>query len=312
MLVIYTIKTPNGIYITDKPESKSYDRTCLKNLLVNGQPLTPTFHENWFVVDEMPATVEKTQIASINKRFELTDPKTFPNLQQTYGYEEVYQGTDSDGDEYFTYEFEKIKLLYQYVSDRVESVVPVEFEVVELANVDLVPGLVPFSYEVGRVFKVTEKDVKYPVLTQITVPTLLHPATPCSLSSKDTYDIIRHHVKQNINLDVAEISSDYDFGFAVTKLIERHEPEKYTVNVNQFHKRRQPKYETRYRKDRGVKVLAIASAPRDGYTVVEGFSASNQAELAEVIDKYLQNLMVMINEPLADCPHCKGMGVIVK
>jgi hypothetical protein len=312
MLTIYTIATPNGIYVTDKPESKSYDRTCLKNLIVNGQPLKPTFHENWFVTEELPFSVAKVEAKVVNQRFELEDPETFPNLQLVYAYGDVHEGEDDDGNEYFTHEFEKIKALYIYKSDRLESVVPVEFEVVELASVNLVPGVVPFSYKVGETYSITERQVKYPVLTQITVPNILHPATPCSLNAKDTFDIIRHHVKQHINLDVAKISSDHDFCFAVTKLIERYEPEKYVVNVNQFHKRRQPKYETRYRKDREIKILAIAPAPRDGYTVVEEFSADTQAELAEAIDQYLEDLMTMINEPLVDCPYCKGMGVVIK
>ena len=314
MLTIYTINTPNGIYITDKPESRSYDRTCIGNLLVNGEPLAPTFHENWFLVSETPFSVAKKEVEIVNRRFELEDPETFPNLQQVYAYEDVCQGVDDDGDEYFIYDFDKIKALYLYKSDRLESTVPVEFEVIELADVDLVPGVVPFSYEVGRVTKVTQNSVRYPVLTQIAVPSILHPATPCSLSSKDTYDIIRHHVKQNINLDVAKITSDYDFGFAVSKLIELYEPEQYKVNINQFHKRRQPKYETRYRKTREVKVFDMThtEASQKGYTVIKEFSAPTQAELTDVIENYLEGLMAMINEPLVDCPHCQGMGVVHK
>jgi hypothetical protein len=204
--------------------------------------------------------------------------------------------------------------LYSYKSDRLESTVPVEFEVIELADVDLVPGVVPFSYEVSQVTKVTQNSVKYPVLTQITVPSLLHPATPCSLSSKDTYDIIRHHVKQHINLDVAKITSDYYFCFTVKKLIELYEPEEYKVDVNQFHKRSQPKYETRYRKTREVEVFEMTHDEKcyKGYTIIKGFSANSQPELAAVIDNYLDELMMEINEPLADCPHCKGLGVVVK
>jgi hypothetical protein len=312
MLTIYTIATPNGIYITDRPESRSYDRTCLKALLVNGQPLKPTFHENWFIVDETPYSVARKEAKAVNQRFELSDPETFPNLQQVYVYGDVHEGED-DGEEYFTYEFEKIKALYVYKSDRLESIAPVEFEVVELAHVDLVPGVVPFSYEVGNIYKVKEASVKYPILTQITVPSLLHPLTPCLLSSKDTYDIIRYHVKRSINPEVAQISSDHDFCFAVNKLIERYEPEEYKVNVNQF-KRRQPKYETRYRKNRDVKVFEMTheESKYKGYTIIKGFSANSQAELADVIDTYLEELMIMINEPLADCPHCKGLGVVHK
>jgi excinuclease UvrABC ATPase subunit len=99
----------------------------------------------------------------------------------------------------------------------------------------------------------------------------------------------------------------------VSKLIELHDPESYKVNVNQY-KRRAPKYETRYRKTREVKVFEMTHDEKcyGNYTVIKGFSANSQAELAAVIDNYLDDLMKTINEPLVDCPHCKGMGVIIK
>ena len=48
-----------------------------------------------------------------------------------------------------------------------------------------------------------------------------------------------------------------------------------------------------------------------GYTVIEGFKGNNIEELKENIDNYLKDLMAKINEPVVDCPHCKGKGIVL-
>lgn len=80
-----------------------------------------------------------------------------------------------------------------------------------------------------------------------------------------------------------------------------------------FYKRRKPKYETRYQKDRTVKILEMtpASSKYQGYTVIEGFEGKNKQDLQEKVDTYLEKLMEFINEPIEDCPNCHGRGVIL-
>jgi hypothetical protein len=42
---------------------------------------------------------------------------------------------------------------------------------------------------------------------------------PCSITSKQTYDIVRYYVKENIDPKQAEVTSDYDFCFTVKKKV---------------------------------------------------------------------------------------------
>lgn len=48
-----------------------------------------------------------------------------------------------------------------------------------------------------------------------------------------------------------------------------------------------------------------------GYTVISGMTAKNNTELKNKMDEYLERLMEFINEPIVDCPRCKGYGVIL-
>ena len=80
-----------------------------------------------------------------------------------------------------------------------------------------------------------------------------------------------------------------------------------------FGTKKKPKYETRYRKSREVEVFNMTSAKDkyNNYTIIKGFEGNSEEDLKNKIDTYLEELMAIINEPLHDCPHCKGMGVIL-
>ena len=50
----------------------------------------------------------------------------------------------------------------------------------------------------------------------------------------------------------------------------------------------------------------------DRYTPIPGIEGKDEYELKEKLDKLCSNTIAMINEPLVDCPHCEGYGVILK
>jgi len=64
---------------------------------------------------------------------------------------------------------------------------------------------------------------------------------------------------------------------------------------------------------REAKIFEMTHAESNykGYTPIQGFEADNEAMLKEQIDNYLADLMDKINEPLVECPYCKGRGVIL-
>jgi len=47
-----------------------------------------------------------------------------------------------------------------------------------------------------------------------------------------------------------------------------------------------------------------------GYTPIQGFHGNNIKELKENIDRYLSELMEIINKETKDCPLCGGHGII--
>lgn len=113
-----------------------------------------------------------------------------------------------------------------------------------------------------------------------------------------------------MNYDVAEITSDYNFCFTVSKKIAFSEPEEYSVDINAAHPRRKSKWQKRYRTSRSSNIFSMAPAPYKGYKVIPGFEGKDQEDLKAKIDSYCKDLIEVINEPIKDCPHCKGRGVI--
>jgi len=322
---ILALQSKKGFYIhTDENEGNSnYYKKDLGKLLFNGNHPEKTFKKYWYFIEKKPKKIEKivTQ-PNTNYRYELKNPKDFPKLKKVYLKEEVEIEID-DYETGYTEAFRDIQSLYEYKSDPQPDIhEEIDFEFIVIGEVEEINEPIPFSYNVYRTRwthegtrELTSADIKNNLFTEISAPDILHHLKPCKLSSKQSYDIIRLFVKENIDNSVAEITSDYDFCFAVKKKIELFEKEKYEVDINNnfFSKRkRQPKYETRYRKSRCVVIFEMTHDQQNykGYTVIKGFEGENLEDLKNNIDKYLNSLIKEINKPLVDCPNCKGSGVI--
>jgi len=189
----------------------------------------------------------------------------------------------------------EISGLYKYQYDTTKGELEnVEFEVEVLSEED------NFYIEKPK-YKSTPS-----LMVALTTHPALHTEKPCSITGKELYTILRQYVKLNINPMYARVTSDYDFCFTVQKVI-LHSPESYQVNVG----KRKPKYETRYRRERTVKVLETSPEGYSSYPRQEGISAKNQKELEEKIDKYLEDILEMVNKPYVECECCGGLGVII-
>jgi hypothetical protein len=325
-LHLLAIKTKSALYVSEKPGSRG--NTSLTSYLVDGKKPKASFHKNWIVLDKPPKKIEReVSQPNINHRFVLKDPSLSDKFQEIYQREDVAVLGESD----YGYsnvwrwkpEFEGIEYLYKEVSDsQPNTKTSVEFEFSIILELDEIKEHGGFSYKAQKfcehegTFLITEKDAKNQLIDEIIFPEPVLPMKPTRFTSKQTYDIVRQYIKENINPQIAEITSDYDFCFKVKKRIPFSEPEKYTVDVNfdPFSKRKkQPKYETRYRRERLVEIFEMTSAPRNykGYTPIKGFQGKNHTDLKEKIDFYLEALMGFINKPIKDCPHCHGNGVVL-
>lgn len=305
---IIGILTKDKCYITDNITNNQYHSTQLSSCIINDKPITPAFKKYWFVIDNIPTKIQQyVNQPPINCRYELID--TFKlldsNLKHSYTAEEV---SSAGGDYYYT--FKTISNFYEYKSDPQPPILTdVEFEyetVIELEKI-IEPNNELFKLIGGTLF--TEKKIKYDFLTELLTPSILLHTQPCKMTAEETYNIIRTHIKNNIDYSVAEITSDYDFCFAVSKRIKLPTPISFSGNRN-IGTKRKPKYETLTKDTKSVKLFSMAPKSCQSYNVVEPFSGKDLDELNENIEYYLQHLMSVINEPIHECSVCNGTGVI--
>jgi hypothetical protein len=148
-------------------------------------------------------------------------------------------------------------------------------------------------------------------LEKMIVPDFLLHTRPCKLSSKQTYDIIRFHVRDNIDPYYATISSDYDFCFVVEKRY-RIKPYIRNTEIKKANGRSyaRPKFTKRTIEYKEETIYSMTHAERKygGYHVIAGFEGDSFRQLINNIKMYLEELMEFINEPVHECDKCNGTG----
>lgn len=323
---VYAVKVKDGFYLSASPNNTYYsynERDRLHAMLVDGKKPLPTFHVNWVFVDHEPIKISHMQRQpNINYRYELID-KTLKSDRFPAVLVRDEVAFYADGDWCWKEAYAPLRSLYNLVSDNQPDIEVVDdFELVLVASVDSVstPDKVQYTVAAGPwdsdgKSTITNASVEHQLFDKIVFPSILIHEQPARLSSRDSYRIVREHVKNNINPQAATITSDYDFCFTVKKRVPKAKPYHYTVDVNNnsFTKRkRRPKYEERLQKDVLLPCFEMTYSPENykGYTPIKGFEAENETALKEVIDAYLEHLMAVINEPMKECPTCCGIGYL--
>lgn len=292
LLRLIAIKTGEKVFVSDRVDGGSWYSSNLMGKLFDGEYPKATFNKAWVEVKNVPKRIEeKRPETQVNRRYELREGFQETDLTPKV----IHEYYIDDESEYY-----EVKGLYELKYDtQEEGYDNIDFEINVIAEL-----------EEGFEFIKKEFDLKHNLLDQIqTHPDMLH-TKPCHLSKQESYNIIREHVKNNIDPKYAEVTSDYDFCLTVKKRIP-HDPIEYSVNVNAMHKRRKPKYETRYRKHRSETAYEIAPKAYQSYSVVKEFSGKNYDDLKNNIDTYLDSIMKEINRPYIECTHCNGMGVVL-
>lgn len=328
ILKIDAIKTDNGYYLKHCNDSGSWvSNSSLSVYFFDGKLGEKTHNVVWLFVKKLPKSIarEKAQ-AHINHRFELIDP-SFANEKVPLSILREKAG-EYEEDDYGKYVFiwnetyAHLKSLYKEISDPQPNImVDCPFEIRVILEIDFIKEYAGFSYPVQRTrwehegfTQLTEKDAHHNLIDTIIFPGIILSGRESKLTSEQSYKIIRKHVQDNINPKWAEITSDYDFCFTVCKKIPLCKPVSYQKNVARFGARK-PKYTTAYQTNRSVKIFEMGhsgrGAPYQGYEAIKGFEGANIEELKQNIDDFLKDLMEKINEPLKDCPHCNGVGVIL-
>lgn len=313
-IIIYMVETPECCFITDCIKTSGYDyqyhHSQIESLYFDGENPDKTFAKNWMRIKKFPRIVERRIVKTVNARYELKDPDfASEKLPKTIPY-----------DEKENYAYDVVDSLYQYKSDTLPpQMEPVEIEIQTVLKMEKYaePSLKfdaihKFDYR-DSIYQITSADVEHQLFDKLIFPEICLAHRPCSLSSKQVYDITRQYVLSHIDSEVAEITSNYDFCFTVKKRIPKIEPE--TVIYQNFFARKKKdrmKIRTSVKSFNQYEIFQMTHAQENyrGYTAIPAMYANSEAELKEKMNEWLTSLMNIINAPICECPHCNGTGLL--
>jgi hypothetical protein len=290
------IQCRDHIYITDdRTGNRGYYSSDIENLLFDGNKVEKTYKNNWYKLSKIPKSVKKKlPDQKINIRYELKEGYPSSDLLPKVIYEDRLIDT----------EYEEVSGLYQYRYDTIDG----EYEEI--------PFTIEVIYKKDDFEWIKKQYASHPdLITQIEYHPDLYQEVPCSITSEEMFDIIRKHVKTNINPSVAKVTSDYGFHFEVKREIAIAEPYSFIVNKNAGDKRRRPNWVTNWVRSKSITILNLRRSTMDSTygndcKLAPSFFGKNQTDLENKINQYLDELMAEINKQYIECPHCKGWGVI--
>jgi hypothetical protein len=335
MLEIIYYKHNSDIYLANKAMNYGNVRsTLIKSYRYNGQTLQPTFSSYWYKISgETLESVERDiPQKQLHVGYKLSeDAKNFvsPGTPEYLTVKEVGLEWDDDLEEdvWNNPKYSPIKNLY--VKDYMK--LPPEVEKIEF-SADLLGELSidnPLKYPEMKVNVLTDSMwshkgtkeidlksvVRWEELERMLVPEFLLHLRPCHLTSKQTYEIVRNYVVENIDSKEATITSNYEFCFTVKKKI-KVKPytsswEEKKSNGRSYSK---PRIHTKKVEHKEVEVFSMTHKEKNyqGYVAIEGFKGESLEDLINNIKNYMDELMFHINEPLEECSCCGGTGHIVK
>jgi hypothetical protein len=283
-LQLIAIKTRDKVYISDNIENKSYFNSRIEEYLFDDKSPISTHKKDWFEIKSIPVNITtKDCDRYVNQRFVLKDEYKSLNLDETCFESDWYANENNE------------QVFYEKKYDIIPGEwIDVEFEINVISELD--------DFEIIR----QDYKPKYNILDEIRTHPILLSERPCKLSKQETFDIIRKYIKLHIDNSVATITSDYDFCFSVKKRIKLLTDKEIITNFP-FSKRK-----SKVSKTNVDLVTCFEMAPKayQTYPIVDEFTGSNYKNLEFNIKLYLEELMMDINTPLTECPHCNGKGYI--
>ena len=320
MITIDYYKTNKGLLF--KP--KGY--FIAPNYLINDKVVDTNFNHGWYIIDDEVITSFKNIVPNCSEfsHYELIDTSLSSNvLPLILTKEDVIPVEEylCDGEYIDSWtNYSSIKPLYKEVSIEVPTKYEdVEFELNFLGEVegDLnKPCTEKFKlYGGGIDTKVTEQEIKdivhYSELDKILTPDFYLHNKPCFVPPHILYRIIRTYVKENINLLVAKITSDYDFCFTVKKVVKvkpyKHKTEVCKSGLKSY---KPPKFKEYMVDQRDIEIFEMTATNYSNYTQLQPLRGENLEDLVNNLKQYLVDLITVINEPLKDCECCNGTGVV--
>jgi hypothetical protein len=282
----------NYIYIANKDR---WSHT-LNKYLFDGKKPEETNNEYWYKLSKIPekVTVKKPN-ERINKRYELKAGYAATELMPRIITMEMYS----------TDEYDDIMGCYTLKYDEVDG----GYEEIEF-TIDNIYTREDYTFVPNTYYAETD------LITQIEYPEEAYQDKPCKLGGKQMLEIIRAHVKANIDTAVATITSDYDFHFEVKKKIALADPYSIMVDTNNswINKRRKPKWVERMISAKEEVIINFKEPGGRDYgkdcVVAPSIIGENYEDLKNKVEKYLNELMDRINKKYCECPQCRGWGIV--
>ncbi len=300
------IKTNSGLYISDK-KVNSYGCKVIEKKFFDGELAKKTFHKDWYFVESLVIIEKLVSHPSINHRYELIDPSLESN-KIPFMLERDEVSSIYDYERTFKEEYAHLESLYKLECDEIsDTMEEVEFKLEIICELDIEKIKEP----PGTKYFVTAKNQ---VIDEILFPNILLHTRPCSLSSRQMYDITRSYIKDNIDSKTAEITSDFNFCFTVKKKIGLSNSYENKIEIKNSKGRsyKKRRFRSNFVTNRTVDCFEMTYSPENyrNYTPIKGIFGDSKEDIINKVDTYLKELITTINEPLVECPHCNGMGVV--
>jgi len=315
---IQVIETEDGAFIGRLREYNS-----LNGYLFDGAKPKPTFHKDWFHVAQVPTLMQRTvSHPDTNHRYELKaefletegfSGKTLGKMKPSIPINECQSQAGMYDEWIWNEEYKHLASLYELKSDAVEDTLEdVEFDAEVILKIDNIKEYSGMSFPVRRTqwkqdgyINITDSDAHHQAIDCIVFPSLMRHARPARFTSEQVYKIVREHIIRNIDLEVCEITSDYDFCFTVKKRISPH-------GTFTKAKAKNPNLRTPTRSKCELSTVFEMTHEGEnykGYTAIPAIAGKNNADLKRKINLYLKTLIKELNTPTEICHHCNGTGI---
>lgn len=316
----------NGYHGTPYLDNYKFNGQSFPNILRGG---------NFFLLEGLQEITkcEKLKAATTKhngyKLLDTLPPSVAASLKEFYSLAEVgqYWNDDTDQTEFTNKEFAAVRSMYKESYEEV----PAYWYEVEIKH-NLLGELTVTNYQEPEKMivklhaqenygsnKTVAADLStiacYSDIERMLTPEFMLHTRPCSLTSQQVYQIVRAHIKENINPRCAEITSDYNFCFTVKRKV-HHSPINNKTEIKKANGRSYatPKFKHNTVSYKTIELFEMtnASDKYKGYTIIEGWKADNLIDLQQQVKYYLDMLMEEINSEAVQCECCGGYGAIVK
>jgi hypothetical protein len=323
MVKLKTLKTNKGLYVATATYGTDYS-----DYRVNGLDGEATFSPQWNYyagMSEVQKLERKVTLGRELTHYEIKDPNLVVDGKIPDKLCKDDLQYDEDG--YATGSYAAISSLYQPVYAPAKSHWQgLEFEVTKSTSADIDNIEDPVKMKISlygdpqypNSSGTREVDLKSITsigeLDAMLTPDIMHHYRPCSLTSKQTFEVIRKFLNENLDRKEATIESNYAFHLKVCKKVHvKPWVKKTEIKTAKGRSYAKPKFKTQTIQEVLVPVYDIVpkGETRWGGTPIEGFKGENLNDLAEQVKVYLDELLAYLNYPVSRCEHCKGTGHIV-